>query len=376
MLSGSKMKLGSYITQGFRKLSEVKKGRLHLFLLSSFFIPVILILFLDFLNIEAFDSFNQQFMFDLTWKGRMFYLFFMWLLLLESILDWEVIVEKQRTFQNRFRILLTCIFAAVPTLYVLSVNFFGLNQIILNLGQALQIRQGFINEPWPLSVEYLVLISFFVFATWLAYGFAGLKSLSISLSLLAGIGVIYLVDTIWPYGTFKPMQLWAVPTAACATALMDLLGYDVIMAYSSLAFSPEYGSMPLMTVRAHAELPISRYIGWPCAGVHSLLLFTLITLVFFKKTTMQRDRKIIFFLIGAAGTYLTNIFRISSFFTISIYYGEKAGNAFHDSYGELYFIAWMLIYFAIIVAIQSGKINRFTQAFRKRLKAFVFHSRR
>ncbi|MHA2316080.1 MAG: hypothetical protein ACXACF_12565, partial [Candidatus Hermodarchaeia archaeon] len=69
--------------------------------------------------------------------------------MLESILDWEVIVEKQRTFQNRFRILLTCIFAAVPTLYVLSVNFFGLNQIILNLGQALQIRQGFINEPWP-----------------------------------------------------------------------------------------------------------------------------------------------------------------------------------------------------------------------------------
>lgn len=145
MLSGSKMKLGSYIAQGFRKLSEVKKGRLHLFLLSSFFVPIILILFLDFLNIEAFDSFNQKFMFDLTWKGRMFYLFFMWLLVLESILDWEVIVEKQRTFQNRFRILLTCIFVAVPTLYVLSVNFFGLNQIILNFGQALQIRQGFIN---------------------------------------------------------------------------------------------------------------------------------------------------------------------------------------------------------------------------------------
>ena len=370
------MELRSDIKQAFRKLSEIKKGLLHLLLLSSFFIPILLILFLDFFNIEAFVPFNQKFMFELTWKGRMFYLFFMWLLLLETILDWEVIVEKQRTFQNRFRVLLVCIFAAVPTIYILSVNFLGLDQMILNFGQALQIRPDFINEHWSLSVEYLILISFFIFATWLAYGLGGLKSFSISLSLLAGMGVIYLVDTIWPFGTFKPMQLLAVPTAACATALLDLLGYNVRLSYSSLASSPEYGSMPLITVWKGEKLPIARLVGWPCAGVHSLLLFTLITLVFFKKTTMQRERKIIFFLIGAAGTYLTNVFRVASFFTIAIHYGEDAGNVFHDSYGELYFIAWMLLYFIIIVAIQSGKINMFTQAFRKRLKVFRIYGRR
>ena len=367
------MKLRSHIKQAFRKLSEIKRGRLHFLLLSSFFIPILLVLFLDFFNIEAFVSFNQKFMFDLTWKGRMFYLFFMWLLLLEFILDWEVIVEKQRTFQNRFRVLLLCIFAAVPSVYILSVNFLDLNQIILNLGQAIQIRPDFINEHWPLSVEYLILVSFFIFTAWLAYGLAGLKSFSISLSLLAGIGVIYLVDTIWPFGTFKPMQLLAVPTAACATALLDLLGYNVELTYP--VSSPQQGSMPLMTVRAGGGL-VRAKIGWPCAGVHSLLLFTLITLVFFKKTTMQRERKIIFFLIGAAGTYLTNILRIASYFTISIHYGEDAGKLFHDSYGELYFIAWMLLYFIIIIAIQSGKINRFAQAFRKRLRAFKIYGRR
>jgi len=369
------MKLRS-INQAFRILSEIKKGSLHLLLLSSFFIPILLILFLDFFNIEAFASFNQKFMFDLTWKGRMFYLFFMWLVLLESILDWEVIIEKQRTFQNRFRLLLLCIFAAVPTIYVLSVNFLGLNQTILNLGQALQISPDFLNEHWPLSFEYLILVSFFMLATWLAYGLAGLKSFSISLSLLAGIGVMYLVDTIWPFGTFKPMQLLVVPTAACATALLTLLGYNVELTYSSMVLSPEYGSMPLMIVWKGEQLPIGRYIGWPCAGVHSLLLFTLITLVFFKKTAIQRERKIIFFLIGAAGTYLTNVFRVASFFAIAIHYGEAAGNVFHDSYGELYFIAWMFLYFIIIITIQSGKISMFTQVFRERLKAFMTYSRR
>jgi thaumarchaeosortase len=217
---------------------------------------------------------------------------------------------------------------------------------------------------WPLSVEYLILISFFIFAAWLAYGLAGLKSLSISLSLLAGIGSIYLVDTIWPYGTFKPMQLLAVPTAAFATALLDILGYNVTLTYP--ISSIEYGSLPRI-IAIKGEKIARADIGWPCAGVHSLLLFTLITLVFFKKTTIRRERKIIFFLIGAAGTYLTNILRIASFFTISINYGSDVAEVFHNSYGELYFIAWMLLYFIIIIAIQSGKINTFWQAFRKRL---------
>ena len=367
------MKLKSQIELALRKLSEIKKVRLHFLLMSFFFIPILVILLLDFFNIEAFGSFNEKFMFDLTWKGRMFYLFFIWLLLLESILDWEVIVEKQPTFQNRFRVLLACIFATVPSVYILSVNFLGLDQMILNFGQALQIRPDFINEHWPLSVEYLILISFFIFATWLAYGLAGLKSFSISLSLLAGIGVIYLADTIWPFGTFKPMQLLAVPTAACATALLDILGYNITLTYP--VSSPEYGSLPLMIVRAGGET-VRANIAWPCAGVHSLLLFTLITLVFFKKTTIQRERKIIFFLIGAAGTYLTNVFRIASFFTVSIHYGPKAGEVFHNSYGELYFIAWMLLYFIIIAAIQSGKIITFLQAFRKRLKVLRIYGRR
>lgn len=357
------MELGSYFEQVFTKLSGIKKGGLHLLLLIFFFTSIFLIFFFDLFNIEAFSSFNQRFMFDFTWKGRMFYLFFAWLLVLESILDWEAITEKRDAAHNRIRVILPCVFAAVPLLYILSVNFLGLNHVILNLGQALHIKPGdFTNEHWPLSLEYLILASFFILAALLADGFAGLKRYSISLSLLSGIGVIYMVDTIWPFGTFEPMQLLAFPTAAFAKALLELLSYNVALTYN---VSSEYGSLPILTV-GKGGLSVSRGIGWQCAGVHSLLLFALITLVFFKKTTMQRERKIIFFLIGAAGTYLTNILRISSFFTIAVHYGEDAGNVFHDSYGELYFIAWMLLFFIIIITVESGKINRLTQVFRRK----------
>jgi len=360
------MELGSLIKKAFGKLSELRNIRLHVLLLSTFFLPILLILFLDFFNIEAFGSLNQEFMFNLTWKGRMFYLFFVWLILLESVLDWEVVVEEQRMLQNRFRIFLLLVFGAVPTIYILSVNFLGLDQMIFSFGEFLQIRPEFIDSGWPLSVEYVILALFFILATWLAYGLAGVKGFSISLSLLAGIGIVYLVDTIWPYGTLKPMQLLAVPTSAFATALLDLLGYSVALTYPFS--SPEYGSMPLMTVRAAGET-VRANIAWPCAGVHSLLLFTLIALVFFKKTAMRRETKIVFFLVGAVGTYLTNILRIASYFAISIHYGSEAGLVFHNSYGELCFVLWIFAYFIIVTAVMSGKISRFTQAFRKKLGA-------
>lgn len=367
-LSGLKMKLRSTIRMAFGKLSEIKEGRLHLVLLAFFCIPIILIWFLDFFNIEIFAPFNQEFMFDLTWKGRMFYLSFVWLLLLESVLDWNTIIKRLRVFRNRFRIILFCIVAAVPTVYIVCVNFLGLNQMILNIGQTLQIRSEFIDGAWPLSVEYLTLALSFIFATWLAYGSGGLKSFSISLSLLTGIGLVFLVDTIWPYGTLKPMQLVALPTAACAIALLDLLGYSARLAYP--VSSPQYGTVPQMTVLQGAQT-VRAEVGWSCAGVQSLLLFTLIILVFFKKTTIPRDRKINYFLIGAAGTYLTNILRLTSFFIISLDYGSEVGNVFHNVYGELYFIVWMFLFLMMIIVIQSGIIGRFVRAFRQGLRTFL-----
>lgn len=364
------MELKSRIKRAFRKLSEIKKGRFHLRLLSSFFIPILLILFLDLFNVEATAAFNQKFMFEFTWKGRMFYLFFMWLFLLETILDWKTIIQKQPTFQNRFRIIITCILMIIPTVYILSFNFLGLNQTIINLGQNLKITPDFIND-WTLTIEYLVLVSCFILATWSAYGIAGLKSFSISLSLLAGISVVYLVDTMRPYGSLEPMQLLTIPTAAYATSLLDLMGYSVTLLYPVSDLNhPEYGTFPRMIVSQGGKTAQAD-VAWPCAGVHSLLLFTLIALVFLKKTTMRRERKIIFFLIGAAGTYLTNIFRVASYFIIYIQYGKNAADVFHGSYGELYFIAWMFLFFMIVIVIQSGIINRFVKAFRQGLRTFV-----
>ena len=65
------------LKQRFRTFLDISKSwRSHLLLLFLLFIPLILIFTFDALNVEGFEPFNQKFMFDLTWKGRMFYLVF------------------------------------------------------------------------------------------------------------------------------------------------------------------------------------------------------------------------------------------------------------------------------------------------------------
>jgi thaumarchaeosortase len=330
-----------------RKIESVlKKNWFHITLLVCFVTPIVLLMILDYLNIETLYAFNLRgFVFLRTWKGRMFYLFFLWLLLLESIISMEKIVEKKP--KKRFRILLIFICAIVPLMYILSVNFLGLDQVVTRLGQDL----GFTEEArvlfhWPISIEYFVFAISFLVVICLAYGKNGLNFFSISSSLLVGISAIFTLDTFYPEGTFKPFELLALPTSACAAALLDILGYNFYLQYRP---GPE--SMPLIVTPSG-----SAAIGWPCAGIHSLFLFTVIILLLFKKSNISSFRKLLYFIVGAICTYFVNVLRIASYFFVLSNNGIDAARYFHDTTGELYFVFWIFAYILIIVSIENFRL--------------------
>jgi exosortase/archaeosortase family protein len=182
----------------------------------------------------------------------------------------------------------------------------------------------------------------------LAYKKKGLKFLSISLTLLGGISVAYMLDTIYPFGIFRPLQAFALPTAAVAAALFDLLGYGVRLVF------PVYtlGSyLPSLTVTM-GEKTASVSIAWACAGVQSLLLYVLIILVFFKKAEISSFRKLTYFIIGLFGTFFVNVLRVFSILLIMLDYGNDAGMVFHNTYGEIYSMIWILSFILLIGCIQ------------------------
>ena len=339
-------------------IEGLKKYWLHVSLLACFTAAVALLVFLDYFNLESITLFNERgFYFDYTWKGRLFLLFFMWLFVLETSINLKTLEKDwESSPKNLFKTLAIFVCAIIPLIYIISVNFLGFDQTILNIGEALRgeywrshsIYWRLILEgDWPLVLEYTVFTVSFLATVLLAYGKVGLKTFSITLALVAGMSVMYMIDTIYPYGVFKPLQMLTLPTAACAAALLEIMGYNF-----TLAFSPTLGSTPIIRMFANGSTnDVS--IAWPCAGVHSLFLYTLIVLLLFRRATISSYRKAIYFIIGAAGTYFVNILRITTYFVLLADVGKSAAQTFHDIYGELYAVLWILFYIFLITVIQK-----------------------
>jgi len=291
--------------------------------------------------------------FEATWKGRTYYLFFLWLVSFEIILGWE---ELQTNKMNKLRSIRTVAFIItllLPTIYVLIANFLGLNTTIMDFAKQCNMRSWW-AERMPLSVEYLVFAVIFAVINLIAYGKKGLTDFSISTSLLAAIGTIYTIDNFYPYGHFTPFQFLVQPTTILAAKVLNLMGYQTRM---SVITNPYYGWMPSLTAwDPKNPLKFASFaIGWPCAGVESLIIYTVTILLFLKKSAIPWKHKIVYFVIGAMVTYSINVLRIVTIFLIAISYGIKSPEVwlFHNYYGQLYSITWIISYPLIIIGSRA-----------------------
>ncbi len=351
-------------------------------------LPIVMLIFLDYYNMEGFNYrfngltnnfegwsnkfFNQNFSFEVTWKGRMFYPIFLWFLVIESAIGWQKIADEKP--RNRYVILASLICALIPMIYVLATNFFGLDLTLLKTGHAFGIRSvtsnndpsDFLHLQWPLSFEYIVFAVFFMSAVMLAYKMRGLKIFSISFALLGGISVAYMFDTIYPFGVFRPLQEMALPTAATAAALFDILGYGVML---NFPVRTAESLLPSLTVVMGGKTA-SVTVAWACAGVHSLLLYVLIILVFFKKASISAFRKLSYFIIGFFGTFFVNVLRVFSVIIVILEYGKDAGMRFHNTYGELYSFVWIFLFILLIGCIQRFMLVERTRYAFQRISSY------
>lgn len=285
--------------------------------------------------------------FELMWKGRTFQLFFIWLIALELILDWENLQNSKINKLISARTFAFIAALALPTIYVVVSNYWGLNTVIANSARQSGVQWW---DYMPLATEYLVFTALFCLIVLLPFGAKGLKSFSAPLLFLAVVGALYTIDNIYPYGQFTPFQLLVPTTTTLAAAVLNLMGYNTTLTTQT---DPTQGSLPLLTaVDPNNPLRSATFaIAWPCAGIESLLIFTVVILLFLKRMPISWKAKIGYFAIGAAVTYLINILRIVTIFTIGMN-GEDV-TPFHFYYGPLYSVAWIVSYPLIILGSQS-----------------------
>jgi thaumarchaeosortase len=317
---------------------------LKLLPLLAFAVPLLWLYFLDAASFEA------------MWKGRTFQLFFIWLIVLELILDWEKIKPNPIAKPVSTRALALAVALLLPTMYVVISNYLGLNVAIAAASEQSGV---FFSSYMPLAIEYLIFAVLFCLTVFLAFGKKGLTGFSVPAFFLGMVGAIYAIDNIYPYGTFAPFQLFVPTTATLAANVLSLMGYNTVYTVQTLAGS---GTMPYLTATdpVNPARTATFAIAWPCAGIESFLIFTVVALLFLTRMQLSLKAKVGYFVFGAVVTYFINVLRIVSIFVIGMDNGvnSEAVSLFHSYYGPLYAIAWIVAYPLIILGSQS-LIRRF-----------------
>jgi len=322
------------------KIEEHSETIVKLLPLFAFAVPLALLFGLNpadpYLNLSAQNSFQVM------WKGRTFELFFIWLIALEFILNWEIFKSKISN-QNKVKLAAVTVALMLPTLYVISEYYFGLNAAIANF--SLQNGVAF-YDSMPLAIEYLVFSVLFCLTIFLSFGKKGLTSFALPAIFVALVGVIYTIDNVFPNGEFTPFQILVPTTATLAARVLGLMGCTTSMVMQN--------GMP--TLQATGSLGTATFsIAWPCAGIESFLIYTAVVLIFLQQIPASWKAKTAYFIVGATVTYFINVMRIVTIFTIGMQYGVNSSQVqmFHFYYGPLYAIAWIVSYPMIILVSQS-----------------------
>ncbi|MGA2523243.1 MAG: exosortase/archaeosortase family protein [Candidatus Bathyarchaeia archaeon] len=308
--------------------------------LIAFAAPMALLFLLN--PADPYLQVNAQASFQLMWKGRTFQLFFVWLVALEFILSWDTFKPKISR-QDATKLAVFAVALLLPSIYVVSEYYLGLNGAIANWSQHAGVA---FYDSMPLSVEYLVFAGLFCSIVLFYFGKKGLADLALPGVFAALVGAIYTIDNVFPYGEFTPFQILVPTTATLAAKTLNWLGCVTSMTMEN--------GMP--TLQATGPLGTAKFsIAWPCAGIESFLIFTAVVLVFLQQMHISWKAKAGYFAVGVVVTYFINVLRIVTIFNIGMQYGAESSQVemFHFYYGPLYSIIWIVSYPLIIFATQG-----------------------
>jgi len=283
--------------------------------------------------------------FELVWKGRTPYLIFLWLLFLEVALAWKKLPSKPLSIGA------IAITTAAPT-YLIGIFSFALNDEIMELGKFVGVpyqEYDWLLGDWVLSIEYVVLTVCFVASILLTYKIDGLKIFSISAFFLGATSCFYMIDTFYPLGILGVLQGFVQVIASSVASILNGMGYPTqVLSPEQLQDLYKFDPKGMWGLNVHG-IPSVVLIAWGCAGVQSLFIYTFVILLFTKGAPISTKRKIIYVAIGAIGTFVINILRIVSICLIGVQKGAEALRIFHEYYGELFFIVWIIVYLVIII---------------------------
>ncbi|MFB5635514.1 thaumarchaeosortase [Candidatus Nitrosopumilus sediminis] len=269
-------------------------------------------------------------------EGRGGY-FFALIFIVAELIGLKIVISKKR--------LLSVIpMALVTIVYLISLEY-GLREYINESAEFFDVQ---LIYSWTWMWDFIVMAIFVVAALSIFFGKRWIRIAPAGPIFLTGTAIILSLDAFFPYDTLGPLQ-YVVPYFVQANVwLVTVLDLGTAVARDNVMFlRGDHGSMALQ-------------VFWPSAGVHSIIIFSLVIGAFMLKLNIPRKRKAVYFVLGIIGTITVNLIRIFSlsWYALKVTTDPVAWEEYHKIAGEIMFLPWLFAFILVVVIIESRRLKK------------------
>ena len=275
--------------------------------------------------------------FSMSWnQGRGGFLFGLAFIVAE-IIGIKFIVSKRRLI---FGIPL----AAVTIIYFVLLDF-GLHDYIINAAPAFNVQ---LIYSWEWFWDFLVITIFAISASILMFGKKWIRIVIAGPVFLAGSAIILSLDAFFPYDTLGPLQYFVPHLVQTNVWIINAFDLGVATARDNLMFlRGDHG-------------PFALQVFWPSAGVHSVVIYSLVMMAFLLKMNIKQNRKFMYFGLGILGTIIINMIRIFSLsvFALKVSTNPVEFEEYHSVAGEIMFLPWLFAFLLVVTVIETKRMKK------------------
>jgi len=216
-----------------------------------------------------------------------------------------------------------------------------------------------VSQDSPLSfllaMDYFVYAAYCVAVTAILFSPEAILRMATPVIYVVGSAILDMMDAFFPEDSLAFLQIWVYLIWNVVIFLLGLMGYNTTVSLSLTSKIPVPSAL-LQANRLYLlgfKGPMTLVIYWPSSGVVSMIVYSLVILVLMVKLEAPRRRKLIYAIVGAAGTYFVNVIRITSI-VLYVTYISLDVEAFHASIGEVLFICWIFIYLLLVLHVEDS----------------------
>ena len=256
------------------------------------------------------------------------------------------------------RLLMVAVMAALTISYFIALPY-GLSDYIRNGKYAYNVS---LVDSWMWMWDFIVMAIFVASSLLMLFGKKWYKIASAGMIYLAGSALILALDAFFPFDSLGPLQIIVPIYLQIDQAVINFIDTYVINVGPQ---TPNNSAEPALArgnllVMNGLHGPFALQVFWPSAGVHSMIIYTLVMLALLIKMDMPLPRKLIYFAAGTLGTVATNLVRIVSLslYALVVTTDVQEWEAFHSIAGEIMFLPWLGIYLGVVIYIENKRIRR------------------